>query len=295
MVLLISGAMTEVTYAKLDNRSLLKISGNDRIDFLQNLVSNDLSELSNSNAIYSALLTPQGKFLFDFFILDFGDYLLLDCEKSRSADLIKRLTMYKLRSAVDIEDISSHMNAFALFACDAATENDAPKIVDGKLVADPRLPQLGYRLYSATPTINNLKEVSRDEYQKHRFALGVPEGAEDIQPEKNFLLEANFEELNGVSFSKGCYIGQELTARTKFRAKIKKRLFNFEFDGNVNVGDPITADDKEIAKVVSFSKPFGLAMTRLDAFEALTSDTALIPAGLKLTKPDYVILPEKED
>ncbi|MBE7638546.1 folate-binding protein [Sneathiella sp. P13V-1] len=295
MVLLKSGAMTEVTYAKLDDRSLLKISGDDRTDFLQNLISNDLGQLSADKAIYSALLTPQGKFLFDFFLMDFGDYLLLDCEKSRSADLIKRLTMYKLRSAVEIEDISDALSVFGIFDKNPGSDITPPDNLDGKLVADPRLSALGYRLYTSGSSIDHLEEADEGAYRHHRFALGVPEGSEDIQPEKNFLLEANFEELNGVSFSKGCYIGQELTARTKFRAKIKKRLFKFEYDGDLSAGDLISSNEKEIAKVVSFSKPYGLAMTRLDAFGSLSPTPELSPAGLRLTKPDYVILSEKED
>ncbi|WP_051548054.1 CAF17-like 4Fe-4S cluster assembly/insertion protein YgfZ [Sneathiella glossodoripedis] len=128
------------------------------------------------------------------------------------------------------------------------------------------------------------------------MALGVPEGGIDILPEKNFLLEVNFEELNGVSFSKGCYVGQELTARTKFRAKIKKKLFAFTFDGEINPGSSITLNGKEIATVTSFAKPHGLALTRLAEWKELgIASTDLEPSGIQLFKPEYVTLPETVD
>jgi len=285
--------MSDIKFSKLTNRALLKLTGSEAQAFLQNLVSNDLSNLSSDKAVYTALLTPQGKFLFDFFVIDSGDALLIDTDAGRAGELLKRLTMYKLRSDVSIEDFSAEYAVFAVYGGDAPH----PAIEGGISAADPRLAALGTRVYGPINLSQELSakfsEAPATEYETHRLSFGVPEGPSDIQVEKNFLLEANFEELNGVSFSKGCYIGQELTARTKYRAKIRKRLFQFTFDGDIEVGTPITASDKEIAIVTSFQKPFGLAMTRLDAFAKAAEDgTTLQPKGLKLFKPNYVILPE---
>ena len=286
----------------LSNRSLLKLTGKDTFEFLQNLISNDLKSLSETKAIYSALLTPQGKFLHDFFVLSWKGDLYLDCLKERSGDLIRRLTMYKLRADCTITDVSEDLKISALYG---ATNGDFPQAAGDVLsdaahllYADPRLEQLGYRVIETAGSdfINDLADISAaplENYIAFRLSLGVPEGGTDIQPEKNFLLEANFEELNGVSFSKGCYIGQELTARTKYRAKIKKRLFAFRYDGTIEAGDPIRFKDKEIATVSSFQAPYGLAFTRLADWQNIADDSAeLEPAGLVLEKPDYVILPE---
>ncbi len=285
--------------SQLINRSLLKLSGTDTVDFLQNLVTNDLKKLSATQVVYSALLTPQGKFLHDFFVIEWNGCIYLDCLKERAADLQRRLTMYKLRADVIIEDVSDDFSIFALFGDE---ENNLPAnageaLAEGEyiLYRDPRLSQLGARLLTPTssPIPFESLEVSAEEYDIWRLSQGVPEGGTDIIPEKNFLLEVNFEELNGVSFSKGCYLGQELTARTKYRAKIKKKLFAFKFDGDISVNDAIRLNSKEIATVTAFTKPYGLALTRLADWQKLDeSDTTLEPVGLELFKPDYVIIPE---
>lgn len=288
--------------AQLTNRSLLKLTGADTQDFLQNLVSNDLEDLSSNKVIYSALLTPQGKFLHDFFVVKWNDAVILDCLSDRMPDLLRRLTMYKLRANVSIEDISAEYSVFALF--DGVSDklpqsNGEAKTTETSVTyRDPRLFGLGARSICAsnqTPPIK-AETASLDEYVHWRMALGVPEGGIDILPEKNFLLEVNFEELNGVSFSKGCYVGQELTARTKFRAKIKKKLFAFTFDGEINPGSSITLNGKEIATVTSFAKPHGLALTRLAEWKELgIASTDLEPSGIQLFKPEYVTLPETVD
>ncbi len=286
----------------LSNRSLLKLSGKDTFEFLQNLISNNLKPLSETKVVYSALLTPQGKFLQDFFVISWKGDIYLDCLKDSSPDLIRRLTMYKLRADCTITDVSSDLAISALY--DGAkddfpqTTGDATGDETYFLYADPRLKELGYRIIETADSdfanaLPGIKTAPIEDYTALRLSLGVPEGGTDIQPEKNFLLEANFEELNGVSFSKGCYIGQELTARTKYRAKIKKRLFAFRYDGKIKAGDPIRFNDKEIATVSSFQAPYGLAFTRLADWQNIADgNAALEPAGLVLEKPDYVILPE---
>ncbi len=291
--------------AKLDSRTLLRLTGSDKKDFLQNLVSNDLTPLSSEQVIYAALLTPQGKFLHDFIITERKDAVYLDCASDRKDDLIKRLTLYKLRADVAIEDVTDQSELYAFFG-DATVPADlsigqAEQREGCILYRDPRHEDLGFRIIGRKDSdwhgdFKNFETVDESSYLQHRLSLGIPEGGSDIVPEKNFLLEMNFEELNGVSFSKGCYVGQELTARTKHRAKIKKRLFSFTYDGTLSPGDSIRLEDREIATVSAFSAPHGLALTRLDGWQKLQSGhSSLEPAGLILIKPDYVILPEAED
>ncbi len=291
--------------AKLDSRTLLRLTGSDKQDFLQNLVSNDLAPLSSEQVVYAALLTPQGKFLHDFIIIQRENALYLDCASTRKNDLIKRLTLYKLRADVVIEDVTDQSELYAFFGYDVApadlSTGQAEQRDNYMLYRDPRHEGLGFRIIGFKNSdwrgdFEDFKTVKENSYLQHRLSLGVPEGGSDIVPEKNFLLEMNFEELNGVSFSKGCYVGQELTARTKHRAKIKKRLFSFTYDGTLSPGDSIRLEDREIATVSAFNAPYGLALTRLDGWAKLQSgQSKLEPAGLVMSKPDYVILPEIED
>lgn len=292
--------MSLYSYARLESRSLLRLSGKDAEELLQNIVTNDLELLKSNSALFSALLTPQGKFLHDFIIIKDGNVFYIDVLKERQADLARRLTMYKLRADVKIEDASGDYSIIALFSEDGSLPQ-APQADGGFAFEDPRLKKLGLRFLipasADLPSVfDSATEVSEALYMKHRLKLGVPEGGLDIEPEKNFLLEVNFEELNAISFSKGCYIGQELTARTKHRAKIRKRLFQFESKTSMSVGDSIKVGDKEIAKVHSFQSPYGLAMTRLDALDLFSSASdELTPSDIQLNKPDYVILPENDD
>lgn len=296
--------MPKITRSHLTNRSLLSLTGADVKSFLQNLITNDLNELTRDSAIYSALLTPQGKFLHDFFIVHWAGEIYLDCPTERCADLVKRLTLYKLRADVTIQDVSNDFDIFALFNQEALPllEQIGSGSQQNQLVyPDPRHENLGSRVIvptGADVALPTTDLIAGDllSYTKFRLSLGIPEGGSDISPEKNFLLETNFEELNGVSFSKGCYVGQELTARTKHRAKIKKRLFQFTFEGDISIGDTISAGDTEIATVCAFEAPYGLALTRLAQWgHAQQSGTPLCPTGLSLTKPDYVLLPPSDE
>jgi folate-binding protein YgfZ len=292
--------MTNLTVAQLESRTVLVLTGKDVWDFLQNLITNDMAQVSNTSGIYAALLTAQGKFLHDFFILKSGDSYLLDCAADRKDDLIRRLTLYKLRADVTITE--SDQSVFSLFGDFSSSAVNTPGKVgsiidsDGVLyLADPRNLALGVRMYASEefhpatmfPTATLAKEEA---YDALRLRLGVPDGARDILPEKNFLLEANFDELNGVSFTKGCYVGQELTARTKHRAKIKKRLFRIEYNGTLHSGDKILQQGREIADVRSFSNGQGLALVRLESLPVNPED--LEPKGVKIVQPDYIDLPE---
>lgn len=295
--------MANLTIAKLESRTVLALTGKDVWTFLQNLITNDMNKVSDTTGIYAALLTAQGKFLHDFFILKSEDGYLLDCATSRKDDLVRRLTLYKLRADVAISEADRHI--FVLFganACSAADLSDKAGAVaknNGSIyMTDPRNLTLGVRIYAAASFNPNTQLptatlAAEEVYESHRLTLGVPEGPQEILPEKNFLLEANFEELNGVSFTKGCYVGQELTARTKHRAKIKKRLFRIEYNGELHEGDKIMHQDREIAEVRSFSKGQGMALVRLESLSARPEDLA--PQGVKIIQPEYIDLQTLEN
>ena len=204
--------------ALLPARGVVEVRGEDRESFLQGLVSNDVAEAAPGRAVWAALLTPQGKWLADFFILADGARLLLDCEAAQASMLTQRLTRFRLRARVEVRDASAE------FAVHVAL-NGQPLPDCGIAAPDPRLPEAGWRVLAAAP----LPAINADaaDWDRHRLALGLPDGTRDLEPEKSVLLEAGFDELHGVSWTKGCYMGQELTARTKYRrAEMRPRVAN---------------------------------------------------------------------
>jgi folate-binding protein YgfZ len=256
-------------FVRLPNRAVLRLSGPDRLAFLQGLVSNDVNAAAPGSAVYSCLLTPQGKFLHDFFLYADGDSLLIECEADRRADLAQKLRMYKLRSKIEIADA-----AFAVFAVFGAGE------MPGAIQAvDPRAPALGTRLLSGEPPA--LAEISYDSYDRLRIALAVPDGSRDMEVGKAILLENNIDLLNGVAWDKGCYTGQELTARTKYRGLIKKRLMPVVLSGSVpDVGTPLTVDGVEVGEMRSADGDVGLALMR---FEAVRKSLEFDIGGTRIT------------
>lgn len=263
--------MTDKSYTILEGRGVLAIGGEDRVEFLQGLVSNDVTKLEDGAAQWAAFLTPQGKYLHDFFLVGHGDDILVDCEGGeRLVDFKRRLTMYKLRAKVTVEDRSEELAVAALMG-EGATDD-----VEGAVVyADPRLPEAGARAIlsrdggAAVLETAGFAAAGFDDWDRHRIRLGLPDGSRDLIPERSILLENGFDELNGVSFDKGCYMGQELTARTKHRALIRKRLMPVEIDGPApEAGTPLLLDDKDAGKMRSSCGDVGLAMVRLEELEA---------------------------
>jgi tRNA-modifying protein YgfZ len=242
--------MTKI--AALPERATLAVTGEDRVAFLQGLVSNDVAEAAPGSAVWAALLTPQGKWLADFFILSDGDRLLLDCEREQAPMLRQRLARYRLRSRAVIAE--TDLDVYA------AWDGERPDA--GIAAPDPRLPDAGWRILSSTPVATN---ASRDDWDRHRLALGLPDGSRDMEAEKSALLEAGFDELHGVSWSKGCYMGQELTARTKYRGLVKRRLVPVVINGEVPApGTAITHEGREVGTMRSAVGSRGLALVRLD-------------------------------
>jgi tRNA-modifying protein YgfZ len=266
-----------MTYlAALPGRSVIEVGGDDRITFLQGLVSNDVAEAAPGRAVWAALLTPQGKYLADFFVHADGDRLLLDAEGSQAPMLAQRLTRFRLRSKVTIR-VAEELCVYA--AWDG--EPEAAAIMS----RDPRLPDAGWRLLSTTQLSANATE---DAFDRHRLTLGLPDGTRDLEAEKTVLLEAGFDELHGVSWTKGCYMGQELTARTKYRGLVKRRLVPVTVEGPLpEPGAPVLRDGAEVGTMRSGRDGIGLAVLRLDALggplscgEALL--TALVPGWMRL-------------
>lgn len=283
-------------FALLPSRGLLAVSGADARTFLQGLVSNDVEKVRTDRAIYAALLTPQGKYLHDFFMAEENDRLLVDGEAQRLDDLLRRLTLYRLRAKVAIEREPRHVVA-ALWGETALARLGLPgeagratPFAKGLAYVDPRLAALGARaILPAESASDSLEKAGFtradvDAYDRHRLAIGVPDGSRDLEVEKSILLESNFEELHGVDFGKGCYIGQELTARTKYRGLVKKRLFPVLLDGPAPApGTPVTLDGQDAGDMRSAADGRGIALLRLECVEdALKSDRALVSGGARL-------------
>jgi len=238
---------------KLENRSILRLSGSEARDFLQGLVTNDINAATEESAVYAALLTPQGKFMFDMIIITDRDDLLLDVETERKPQLMQRLMMYKLRADVIISEEDT--NVWALW-------NGVPQ--DGICYTDPRHKALNMRVISKNTPCPDARPLPINTYEERRIRHGVPDGSRDMMVEKYFWLETNAEKLNGVSFTKGCFIGQELTARMKHRTTLKKMLTPVKIAGDILEGTEIkTAEGKNAGTVHTSANGYALAYLRL--------------------------------
>jgi tRNA-modifying protein YgfZ len=263
----------------LSHRSVIAVGGVERRAFLQGLISNDMDVVSKEQAIYAALLTPQGKFLHDLFIIHGGEEFLIDCETVRADDLLKRLAAYKLRAKVTFRDLRSE--------CDVWAFGGQRLEAGGQIVfTDPRLPELGMRAIAEKGSLEGLKPLASDLYDKHRLALGVPDGSRDMIVEKSVLTDGNFDLLNGISFTKGCYVGQEITARMHYRALVKKRMFPVKIEGPAPIfGTAIQLDGAEIGEMRSTAGDVGLALLNLDKAEAAIKDNVPLICGESQLKP----------
>jgi folate-binding protein YgfZ len=244
----------------LPNRGILRLAGPDRVSFLQGLISNDVTTVAASRPAYACLLTPQGKFLHDMFVVADGDSLLIDCEGDRRDDLLRRLKVYRLRSKVEIVD---ETGSFAVLALPDGAD------VDGVAAfGDPRTDALGARALVAPERAGAIDDSGGEAfvaYDRLRIAAAIPDGSRDMEVGKAILLENNIDLLNGIAWRKGCYIGQELTARTHYRGLIKKRLIPVRIDGRApEAGTPLMENGVEIGEMRSSSGDLGLALLRLD-------------------------------
>ena len=281
--------MSGPSYCLLPHRGVIAVSGEDRVEFLQGLISNDVTKAAPAKAVWAALLTPQGRFLNDMFVVDAGfGTLLLETEREKAPALARKLGMYKLRSKVTVEDRSSSMEVAVVFGPGAEKHIAVPGALS---YIDPRLPELGVRVLTPAGQAGKmlgLPEAPLADYEALRLSLGVPDGSRDLPVEKALLLESGFDELNGVDWKKGCYMGQELTARTKYRGLVKKRLFPVKVEGVLPApGTAIERNGEEVGEIRSGAGNRALAILRLEALEgALTAGGARVvpqkPAWMKL-------------
>ncbi|MBM3533958.1 MAG: folate-binding protein YgfZ [Alphaproteobacteria bacterium] len=290
-------------YVLLEDRGIVTVAGEDRVSFLQGLISNDVAKVSPGRAAYSAFLTAQGKFLHDFFVIDMGEMLALDCERSRADDLKKRLSLYKLRSKVMLANVSDEYRVFAAFGptviekLDLKEPGQAKEYAGGIAYLDPRLRDMGVRVLlhgglGEDPLIAlGCVRATLDDYHGLRIAKGLPDGSRDLPVEKAILLENGFDELRGIDWDKGCYVGQELTARTKYRGLVRKRLMPVEVEGPLPAsGTEIAFEGKEAGEMRSGQGRRALALLRLEAVEKALAEGKKLTAGeSKLTpiKPGW--------
>ncbi|MAQ45440.1 MAG: folate-binding protein [Confluentimicrobium sp.] len=230
-------------------RKLLQITGTDRLKFLQNLVTNEMARLDD-RLVYAALLTPQGKYLADFLVTEQDGAVLIDVAQGLAPDLLRRLSMYKLRADVEIGESPLHIQRGL---------DDAPDSRPAGALPDPRHPALGWRAYTTQPG-----SAEATDWDAIRVAHLIPETCIELIPNETYILEAGFERLNGVDFRKGCYVGQEVTARMKHKTELKKGLVPVAVQGTAPPGTPVMAGEKEAGVLYTQSGGRGIAWLRFD-------------------------------
>ena len=286
----------------LEDRGILFVNGLDAKEFLQNLVTNDINKVDNSNSCFASLLTPQGKFLFDFLIVKHKSGYFIDCEKKQADNLFKKLNIYKLRSKVEIMNLSNEF-VIAAFSYEKFMSFKEAKDILGytfkyredPIILDPRHKKLGGRLIINLEKLNlslkklDLKSAEPNEYYKFSHEIGIPQRDMDKLSDKLFGIECNFEELNGIDFKKGCYVGQENTARIKLRNKLSKRLLPIQLiKGNLEEGASIFNNENEVGKVlINNEQPFGLIKYLSDHFNH-EAEFRSENATFKIKKPDWI-------
>ena len=286
----------------LDDRAILYLNGEDTKEFLQNLISNDINKVSETNTCFASLLSPQGKFLYEFIIIKHKSGYLIDCEKSQADELYKQLSIYKLRSKVEILNLSNEF-VVAAFSHEKFLTFDEAQDVSGftlkyredPIFLDPRNKQLGARLiinleklYLSLKKLD-LHDANLREYYSFSHKLGiVPKNLNKLQ-NKLFGIECNYEELNGIDFKKGCYVGQENTARIKLKNKLSKRLLPISaIDGKLTEGESIYYNENEIGKVlIEKEYPFALIKYLDENFNG-KSEFNTKEASIKIEKPDWI-------
>ena len=287
--------MAQAHFFLAGDRGVLAIGGPDRRTFLQGLVTADIDKVTAERATHGALLTPQGRYLHDFFIVELGEVLLFDTERARLPDLQKKLSMFKLRSKVTLEDYSERYAVAAI--CAGAFDG-------GVAYVDPRLGAMGCRAIlpadtaAASLSLAGLDLADHAAWDLHRLSLGIPDGSRDLPIEKALLLESGFDHLNGDDWQKGCYMGQELTARTKYRGLVRKRLLPVTVEGAMPApGTPVMLGEKEAGEMRSGRDGHALALLRLEMVEASGPDAPLTAgaATLKAHLPGWIRLPEKAE
>lgn len=279
--------MKESLYIPLPDRSLIEISGNDREKFLQGIITNDIKKVDKNTAIYSCLLTPQGKFLFDFFIAEINGRYMIDCGASRADELKKRLLMYKLRSDIKIEynnkyEVVAVLGKKIFKEADQQQKEGAAKVFS---FIDPRTPRMFAR--SIIDKENHYQSFEAKgfskgefkEYEELRIKTGVPDGEKDLTPDKSFPLQYKMDEFLAIDFKKGCYVGQEVTARSKHRGVIRKSLFTVTSEQAIpEAGTPVIFDGKQVGELKSSIGNNALALLEIEQAKKALENNAFLEA-----------------
>lgn len=284
-----------VSAIRLTNRALLHIGGSDAEAFLQGLITFDMDRLKDRESGFGALLTPQGKLLFDFFVVPMKDGFLLDTLADAGADLVKRLSMYKLRADVTVTDRSEDFCVLALLP---PLDESAPSLLHGTVIPDPRHIGLGYRAYMSNAELGEaLADAAMvidetDAYLAKRIKLGVPEAPLDFIYGDVFPHDINLDQMNAVGFEKGCFVGQEVVSRMKHRGTARRRIVLVSSTDELpEAGTEITVEKKIIGKLGSVTAHEGLAAVRVDRVNDAMKEGHFIKAGpvqLTLAIPDWV-------
>ena len=285
----------------LQDRGILFVQGKDASEFLQNLITNDINKVNETNSCFASLLTPQGKYLFDFLISKHKNGYFIDCEKLQIEDLYNQLNLYKLRSTIEILNLSNEFviaalsnNKFLEFEGAKNLPGFTIKYREDSIFLDPRKKELGARiiinlekLYLSLKKLD-LCDSNDDEYYKYSHEIGIPQKNTDQLKNKIFGIECNFEELNGIDFKKGCYVGQENTARIKLKNKLSKRLFPIQLVKGELEDDVIKYNNNEVGKVLINNKfPFALIKYSNVDFD-INNKFICGNAIIKVLKPSWI-------
>ena len=288
----------------LEDRGFIQIKGSEAKDFLQNIVTNDIEKVTSDSTVFSSILTPQGKYLFEFFILKLKDNYLIECEKKSTTEIIKLLNFYKLRSKVDFIDLSEKY-ATAIISLEKFKEINGSNLSKGSTTSygedpvyiAPRNEKLGAKIISKLENIHltikklNLKIADKEKYYNKSFELGIPQINLDKLKEKIFGIENNLDELNGIDFKKGCYVGQENTSRIKLRNKLRRTILPVkEIAGEILENYIIKYKNSEIGKIM-IDKPYSFALVKVvepDLKELINTELMCGESKVKILKPEWI-------
>ena len=288
----------------LEDRGFIQVKGPEAKDFLQNIVTGNIEKVTNDSTVFSSILTPQGKYLFEFFILKLKDSYLLECEKKSTSEIIKLLSFYKLRSKVDFIDISEKYVAavisiekFKEIGNSNVSKGSTASYQDDPVYIDPRNDKLGAKIISKLENIHliikklNLKIADKKKYYNKSFELGIPQINLNKLQDKIFGLENNLDELNGIDFKKGCYVGQENTSRIKLRNKLRRRILPVQkITGEIHENDIIKYKGSEIGKIM-IDKPYPFALMKVvepNLEDFANNELTCGVSKIKILKPSWI-------
>ena len=288
----------------LEDRGFIQVKGPEAKDFLQNIVTGNIEKVTDDSTVFSSILTPQGKYLFEFFILKLKDSYLLECEKKSTSEIIKLLSFYKLRSKVDFIDISEKYVAavisiekFKEIGNSNVSKGSTASYRDDPVYIDPRNDKLGAKIISKLENIHltikklNLKIADKKKYYSKSFELGIPQINLNKLKDKIFGIENNLDELNGIDFKKGCYVGQENTSRIKLRNKLRRRILPVQkITGKISENDVIKYKGSDVGKIM-ISEPYSFALIKIidpDLEKFINIELDCGKSKIKIFKPDWI-------